>query len=216
MTKSRLTPTKPKWMLSVKKLWQIPFCFLLSFSFIGCSSALSRSDAAEQLRQALQLPHGEFQTFRFREQKAVVAYVDPKPGMDGSRYYLDNKTFPKSGLLSSLEREGLISIAEERVEVNRRLDYGTRKRYDYEEYYVATLTDKGRAFGEGERIKVATIDFGSITGIVERPESHTAKVQYTLTRNNITPFGRAVNMTEETFTQTATFTKFDDGWRIDR
>ena len=59
----------------------------------------------------------------------------------------------------------------------------------------------------GDQIKVATIEFGEITGIIERKEFNVAEVNYTERRTNITPFGTAYGLYEETFNRSASFTK---------
>lgn len=89
----------------------------------------------------------------------------------------------------------------------------------------ATLSEKGREFvlsdvlvdGFVKQVKVKTADliFGDITGIMSYEEFNTADVEYTVQRKNITPFGRAMGLEEETMQRSVTFTKYDDGWRID-
>ena len=84
------------------------------------------------------------------------------------------------------------------------------------------LTEKGKQYIAGKSdgrdflFKVSDLDFGEITGIVEQKESNTAKVNYTLIRKNITPFGTIFGLKEGAFNNSITFTKFDDGWRIDK
>ena len=73
---------------------------------------------------------------------------------------------------------------------------------------------EAKLYVNGNSVKVATIEFGEVTGIVERKELNIAEVNYTTKRVNITPFGKAYNINEETFNRSASFTKYDDGWRI--
>ena len=82
--------------------------------------------------------------------------------------------------------------------------------------HIGKLTETAKKYITSDnKVIVATDEFGEITGIVERKELNGAEVNYTLKRTNITPFGRILfNLTETTFNRTATFTKFDDGWRI--
>jgi hypothetical protein len=64
-------------------------------------------------------------------------------------------------------------------------------------------------------VRVATLALGEITGIRELEGVGVAEVSYTLVREDITPFGKIMfNMAAGTLQRTATFTKFDDGWRI--
>jgi len=82
--------------------------------------------------------------------------------------------------------------------------------------HVAVPTEKGKKYiTTDNKVLIATDEFEKITGIVERKEFKTAEVDYTVKRINITPFGKIIfNINEETFTRSATFTKYDDGWRI--
>lgn len=97
----------------------------------------------------------------------------------------------------------------------------------------ATLTEKGKqlvvsenyvpAFneilpgGNNISVKVAKLEFGEITGIQEIKEINAVRVIYTLVRKDITPFGKiAFNLIEEPVSYEATFTKYDDGWRIEK
>jgi hypothetical protein len=192
----------------------IPFLF-------GCSKELSREEAEKQIKQKFQFPQNEFVEFQNKEQAAIVAYLDwdyhtnfPEKYDKVEREYLKNQTFPKSQLFSTLESDGLITINNERVDINLHLGYTGATRYDYEEYYNAVFTDKAKPLVQGNSVQVATIEFGEITGIIERKEYKTAEVQYTTKRTNITAFGKAYNKIEEIFNHSTTFTKYDDGWRL--
>ena len=57
--------------------------------------------------------------------------------------------------------------------------------------------------------------FVEVNGIVEIKELNSAEVQYTTKRIDITTFGKAYNISEEVFNNSANFTKYDDGWRIE-
>jgi hypothetical protein len=84
--------------------------------------------------------------------------------------------------------------------------------------HIATLTEEGKKYiTNNNTVITSTYEFGEITGIVERKEFNTSEVNYTIRRTNITPFGRIVfNINEETYNRTETFTKYDDGWRINQ
>jgi hypothetical protein len=97
--------------------------------------------------------------------------------------------------------------------------------------FAGTITDKGKPLvlglapnqngdpnninSEFLTVKTAYREFGEITGIVEHKESSTADVQYTESVAP-TPFGVALAVSTEPLAYTATFTKFDDGWRLTR
>lgn len=81
--------------------------------------------------------------------------------------------------------------------------------------YVVSAVKSGDAYNKYIVVKAATLDFGEITGIVEYKESNTAVVNYTYIRKNLTPFGRiAFYLQEGPNNYSHTFTKYDDGWRI--
>ncbi len=82
-------------------------------------------------------------------------------------------------------------------------------------YHMVEPTEVGLKYIKGNRIRTSTLEFGEITGIVERKELNIAEVNYTLRRINITPFGSMIyNAKEEIIARTISFTKYDDGWRI--
>lgn len=79
----------------------------------------------------------------------------------------------------------------------------------------ASSDEKGDSFERYIDVKVATLDFGEVTGILYQKELNTATVNYTYIRKDLTPFGKiAFNLTEGPITETHTFTKYDNGWRI--
>lgn len=89
------------------------------------------------------------------------------------------------------------------------------------QWVAAQLTDEGRKYLLGQTVRngvqtftVKTYDlaFGEITGIQVFEQFKTAKVDYTLEKVNVTPFARHVS--PGTVNRTATFTLFDDGWRL--
>jgi hypothetical protein len=90
------------------------------------------------------------------------------------------------------------------------------------------LTDEGKKYAIGStkhdnmngndfiQVKFADLDFGQITGIVEQDVLNAAEVKYTLVRKNITPFGRAFDINEGSIDKSITFTRYDDGWKINK
>jgi hypothetical protein len=83
--------------------------------------------------------------------------------------------------------------------------------------HSGNLTEKGRKYlVSGDNFKVSRKEFGKITGIVERKELSISEVIYTEKRKDITPFGKVLGIYEETINNSATFTKYDDGWRVDQ
>ena len=92
----------------------------------------------------------------------------------------------------------------------------------------ATLTEEGKKYVTSDKykdpsnpdgmtinVKIAKLDFGEITGIIEYKESNTAVVNYTYVRKDLTPFGKIKsNFHTGPNNFSHTFTKYDDGWRI--
>lgn len=85
--------------------------------------------------------------------------------------------------------------------------------------YEHELSDEGKKYKVGETddyypiVKVADLVFGEVTGIADVIDN-VKEVKYTLRHENLTPFG---NITQKTGTisKTATFRKYDDGWRME-
>jgi len=81
------------------------------------------------------------------------------------------------------------------------------------------LTDEGKKYLLGETdgqyvVRVCEIAFDGVTGIQEHEQSKVAVADFTLKRINITPFGE--NISQASFSRQATFSLFDDGWRINK
>ena len=86
------------------------------------------------------------------------------------------------------------------------------------------LTEKGKQYVVNQRThdsdlyancKVSDLEFGGATGVSQQKGTNTALVKYTQVRK-ITPFGTALNLNDGPFEVSVTFTKFDDGWRINK
>jgi len=80
---------------------------------------------------------------------------------------------------------------------------------------TVSLTNEGKKYlaaGVGE-VKVFDRSFGELTGIQTNEQVKAAKADYTVKMINVTPFGSNVSI--EPLSRTATFSLFDDGWRID-
>ena len=181
----------------------------------GCgNNKLTRPEAEKMIREKIQLPKDEFKELNTREIKKSGNYFKSQTEGEAPVYTGSSQDFSKSDLFTNLENNGLITITTESEESQSTLTYYYDFRFDFKEYYVANFTEKARPFVNGNSVKVATIEFGEVTGIVERKEANISEVQYTTKRTNITPFGNILKVQEEIFNHTVTFTKYDDGWRI--
>lgn len=181
----------------MKKLFYLSVILFLATS---CGK-LSRSKAKEEIIKVYNLPKDEIKLFTVR---------------DGTP---SNHITEKNFKYKELQDEGLLT-------------YYYEDGFGYWGTLKATLTEKGKQFASYEKNKVdafnfgdadnvnlivAKLEFGEITGIQEIKQLNSALVSYTLLRKDITPFGKiAFNLKEETIPYTATFTKYDDGWRIQK
>ncbi len=57
-------------------------------------------------------------------------------------------------------------------------------------------------------------DVNDVTGIQELEGNKSAKVDYTISNKNITPFGQIFNDRNEVISRIAYFSLYDDGWRM--
>lgn len=81
------------------------------------------------------------------------------------------------------------------------------------------LTEEGKKYLELNKennfeIKLWDTDIKEITGIKEIKELKTAEVEYTIYNTNITPFGEIFSEKNRIQNRNATFSLYDDGWRI--
>lgn len=85
--------------------------------------------------------------------------------------------------------------------------------------YEHDLTEEGKKFKVGETddyypiVKTGELVFNEITGIADIMDN-VKEVHYTLKYTNLTPFGNVMLKTG-VVQETATFRKYDDGWRLE-
>lgn len=186
-------------------------------ALLGCvDRKLTRDEAEKLIKEKIGFPQDVLQEFNNTELKKSGYYFKSQTNGVAPVYTGESREFEKSPLFSYLENNGLITITTQNVENRSDLVYYYDFRYDFSEYYVANFTENARQFVIGNSVKVATIVFGEITGIIERKELNIAEVNYSTKKTNITPFGNAYNVNEEVFNNTQVFNKYDDGWRISR
>lgn len=175
-------------MKSIKKITAV---FLLAISCIllfSCGSKeLSRGKAEELIKEKFNIPGNEVKDVNLGYENEVSTM----------------QTYDK------LANEGLMRCNHYLLVIN------SSELTDEGKKYVIGSTKHDNVNGNDFiQVKVADLDFGEITGIVEQKEFNTAEVNYTLIRKNLTPFSAAFNINEGTINKSATFTKYDDGWRI--
>lgn len=179
------------------------------FTFSCSSNDLSRSKAAELITKQQKLPLTQTVVLGSYFKNASSAPASGPFGIssaclvsgDGDKYADVEKA------LAELKSNGLISIGEK-----------TERSGECTYFYATTnLTDEGKKFLVKEsngihEVKTCDLNFGEVTGIQIHEQLKTAEVDYTLKVANITPFGK--NISTQPIYRKATFTLYDDGWRI--
>jgi hypothetical protein len=84
---------------------------------------------------------------------------------------------------------------------------------------IVSLTDEGKKYlvqdnGKSYIVNLWETDINEITGIQEMKEAKIAKVDYTISNKNISPFGEIFNDKNQITTKSVNFSLYDDGWRI--
>ena len=84
---------------------------------------------------------------------------------------------------------------------------------------IVSLTDEGKKYlnqdnGNSYIVNLWETDIDEVTGIQEIKETKSAKVDYTISNSNITPFGEIFEDKNRNVSLSAYFSLFDDGWRI--
>lgn len=191
---------------------------MIALSMLSCNKSLSREEAEKQIKLKYQFPQVELRELNLKEYAGECNYyfhtltgekiIDEQDG--GDRRYNKNQYF------SQLKDAGLITVNRIEVESNsfKNPFNPTTLNITYNYYDIANFTDIAKQYLVGTKIKLATIEFGEITGIVERKDYNMSEVNYTTRRKDITPFGKILGISEETRNQTISFVKYDDGWRI--
>lgn len=194
---------------------------LLSISIIlfSCGNNLSRGKAEDLIIQKYSLP--QYETTKLKK-----IYIKSYYGsgyiaclVSGERY-VDAKS-----LLDELVAKGMITVTEN----------GPIGECNIVQALV-NLTNDGKKYLVNEFkdeyvLKTCEVVFGEITGIRIQEQLKIAEANYTLNRINCTPFaiedpilpgtGRTIDPTDKSaryrrvpYNRTASFSLFDDGWRI--
>lgn len=191
----------------------------------GCSTPLSRENAENLIKQKIQLPMDELRDFPLTQYAGnslyyhwfVEAHSIGMPNIPaGTNQYSQLNKLPLSPEYESLLSYGLINVITDTIQYRADLDtYGNYVLIGEKYNYNASFTNFANDYLVGNQVKVAKIYFGQITGIIENKELNFSIVNYTLIRKDITPFGKALSIFEETKNETQRFIKYDDGWRIE-
>ena len=182
----------------------------------SCNGKLSRSKAEDLIIKKYKLPDNQ-----------VIKFA---------RFYFKKSWGDRGGFLNM--EQVCLTLDENRYEGSKdMLDYflgnGLITIKDTEEYYdrchtiyaKVTLSNEGMKYmvkqsvGEYE-IKVCDLVFDKINGISEEEKSNLAEAEFTLRRENFTPFGKYYfkeeqNTDNKKINKKDVFKKYDDGWRIE-
>jgi len=183
---------------------QILFLCTTLLILIGCSNPLNRDFARSAIIAKFNFPYEETGYFTFgkrdnnfeqgkllkklvQEELIVIKHEEPKDAFTAIIMFGSGIT-PKQNLIGTDKGNQYIF----------KIDYTENK--EFNKVYV----------------KVDSIKFGEVTGILEIKEAKKAEVEYTIFRNNVTPFGQIVwDFTEgEVIKKKVTFARYDDGWKI--
>lgn len=170
----------------MKKLFAITIAVL---SCIGCSTnELTRDKATETLKEDFPKPY-EFKLYRSIPEQAKLAFD------------------------SDLEEQGLIIVerVQRAVDVGKPLIHFTDKAKPY-----LLKTSEEDLKRDIQIVKIADEEFGEVTGIKRDATGTVATVEYTTHLKNLTPFANLMprKIKKTTATNTATFSLYDDGWRL--
>lgn len=218
-------------MKPLLNLLELTLFILIIVTFQSCKKDLTREEAKVLIVEKYNLPRVTNREYTLSTEREYDLTSTTK---DVSDY-----TPPKLDFLIKLEDAGLASYSISLLSSNvydetwysesgsgysSPLDYFTGKdagrthKYNIKATYLhsCVLTEKGKQdFDGGNSFKVTRTDFGEITGIVKSEGLNVTEVEYTLVETP-TNFGMSIfDMQNKVFKQTATFRKYDDGWRIE-
>lgn len=187
------------------------FYLLVSMLVLTSCGKLSRGKAKDEIIKYVHFPQKRYVKLP-KKYEMEHTYLDgfARLNFSGLEKYSEYETN-----LKNLESAGYIKLKEEDEYIDD----------SYFKYMNVELTAKGKEdLGREDKneylIRTFDQDFGEITGIVEFKALNYAEVKYTIICNNISEFGKEVGemigekINTESFTSSAEFRKYDDGWRI--
>jgi hypothetical protein len=193
---------------------RLVFCLLIILvAGTSCRNPLTRDLALSKLKESPGYPV-------MKSYKILKSYTkDMDTQGRGVSFIIgedDNKE--KETILRQFESEGLLHLTEtpQYSESNSFLFGTTTRTWTLVEI---KLTDSGRKYLISEdnicySVKIWETGIHEVTGILEAEDRRTAQVEYTLSNQDITPFGECFSDKTQVINKTAFFAKYDDGWRI--
>ena len=178
---------------------------LISIFFFSCGKDLSRGQAEEAIVQKLNLPQSETTQFD-------VLFVE-----GDIPWNLTHISKQEENMLNNLSNKGLVTIQKIPHITNIPGPFGGSIGSQSWRTIKVELTNEGKQYlvrqnKDQYTVKICDITFGEVTGIQTQEQFKVAEVQYTLKRENPTPF--AIEISQNPINRTATFSLYDDGWRV--
>lgn len=186
-------------------MFRLTLIVIIAPIMYGCSKNLSRGQAEDIIIKHLNLPQSETAQFD-------VLYVEGDIPWNLTRISKEEEN-----MLNSFSNKGLVNIKKIPHNTDIPGPMGGVIATQHWTTIKAELTNEGRKYLVQENkdkytVKTCEITFGEVTGIQIQEQFKVAEVNYTLKREKITPFG--INISQNPINCTATFSLFDDGWRI--
>jgi hypothetical protein len=196
--------------LIIPEIKKLSFVFIVIIFIVGCdSNSLSRDKAKGLITKAYKLPLPQTEYF--------YKYYTKHDHFFNAVNEIDRGDEP---MLDAFSNKGLITLS---------------KNTTYEKVnawgktppiinFVVKLTTEGKKYLVSEdnskyTVKTSDLDMDEITDILNNEQSKTAIVEYSLIRNNWTPFGeyyKTINPAKypEQTPGKSNLQKYDDGWRV--
>lgn len=177
-------------------------CLLIIITLFisSCSNNLSRSDAKSQIISELKYPQDDLMRLLIEDRTIHTNSTINQWQKFKNRQLLTYQRFgQKSNGYFGKVTIGGNGVRAELTPKGNRYVVSEPKTSGYEKFVM---------------VKKAKLEFVEITRIQIFEEMNIAEVNYKIKRTNISPFGKAMGIKEETIDKKATFNKFDDGWRI--
>ena len=199
-----------------KKAPKLLFLFLISLFLISCHKDLSRDIAKEEIIKKRSFPSPVFYSFK-------SVYTKDEQHTGGGAVYAEigeMKTYPEvKDMLNYYRSKSLITIEEEPHSYTEDLGWPFSPTTRTWTSVKILLTEYGRKYlnkenNEAFDVKLWEADITEITGIQEMENNKSARVDYTVSNTNITPFGEFFSNKNNVTQESVFFSLFDDGWRI--